>query len=102
MREEIIDRSIWGFLPNRDHAQHDMNIITPGAPTGSTFEPLVGFDHRVGHCAVLHMMAESMRASGVRCWATPVEAGRTGAMSHALYPFTQSRFAMMRKEVVWG
>jgi len=48
------------------------------------------------------MMAESMRASGVRCWATPVEAGRTGAMSHALYPFTQSRFAMMRKEVVWG
>jgi len=31
----------------------------------------LGFDHRVGHCGVLHMMAEPMRASCLRYWGIP-------------------------------
>src|SRR5262245_13688410 len=46
-----------------------------GAPPGGDRQAFLqmglGFDHRVGHCAVLHMMAESMRASGVRCLGRP-------------------------------
>jgi len=30
-----------------------------------------GFDHRIGHCGVLHMTVESMHASCLRCLGLP-------------------------------
>ena len=65
------DGSAIGAIPEIDARLHTLEVIDAVQRLVGRATPLrsvrEGFDHRVGHCGGLHMTAESMHASCLRC-----------------------------------